>query len=70
MPILINLHVVKIFLSFLCTLVKQTFISVQITNHLFEDPGEKFGMDLVSLNLQRGREFGVPGYTAYRSDLH
>lgn len=39
----------------------------QITNHLFEDPADKFGMDLVALNLQRGREFGVPGYTAYRS---
>ena len=41
-------------------------IVMQITNHLFEDPGEKFGMDLVALNLQRAREFGVPGYTAYR----
>ncbi|XP_066937069.1 peroxidase-like [Macrobrachium rosenbergii] len=37
-----------------------------VTNHLFEEPGKHFGLDLVSFNLQRGREFGIPGYTAYR----
>ncbi|XP_042884671.1 chorion peroxidase-like [Penaeus japonicus] len=42
------------------------YITQEVTNHLFEDPGERFGMDLVSLNLQRGREFGIPGYTTYR----
>lgn len=26
----------------------------------------RFGMDLVSLNMQRGREFGVPGYMEFR----
>nr|XP_027209255.1 chorion peroxidase-like isoform X2 [Penaeus vannamei] len=41
-------------------------ITQEVTNHLFEDPGEHFGMDLVSLNIQRGREFGIPGYTTYR----
>ncbi|XP_068229141.1 peroxidase-like [Palaemon carinicauda] len=41
-------------------------ITQEVTNHLFEEPGEHFGLDLVSLNLQRGREFGIPGYTTYR----
>lgn len=26
----------------------------------------RFGMDLVSFNMQRGREFGLPGYMEFR----
>ena len=37
-------------------------ITQEVTNHLFQEPGKKFGMDLASLNMQRGREFGIPGY--------
>lgn len=37
-----------------------------MTNHLFKKVGAKFGMDLVSFNMQRGREFGIPSYMDFR----
>lgn len=41
-------------------------ITQEVTNHLFKKDGNRFGMDLVSLNMQRGREFGLPGYMEFR----
>lgn len=41
-------------------------ITQEVTNHLFKKEGHKYGMDLVSFNMQRGREFGVPGYMEFR----
>lgn len=39
-----------------------------IINHLFEMKGNEkaTAMDLVALNIQRGRDHGIPGYNSYR----
>ena len=42
------------------------FITEEVSGHLFQEPGEEFGMDLPAINLARGREQGTPGYNAYR----
>ncbi|RWS06684.1 peroxidase-like protein, partial [Dinothrombium tinctorium] len=41
-------------------------ITTEVTNHLFEKPGEHFGLDLAAINIERSREVGMPGYNAYR----
>ncbi|XP_023726192.2 lactoperoxidase-like [Cryptotermes secundus] len=41
-------------------------VTQEVTNHLFQQPSHGYGMDLASLNLQRAREHGVPGYNSYR----
>ncbi len=37
-------------------------VTQEVTNHLFQEPGKKWGMDLAAINMQRGREQGIPGY--------
>ncbi|XP_075228376.1 peroxidase homolog [Lycorma delicatula] len=41
-------------------------VTQEVTNNLFKKPGNHFGLDLVAFNMQRGREFGIPGYMEFR----
>lgn len=47
-----------------------THVTSQLTRHMFEDPianaSVPCGLDLVSLNIQRGRDHGLRGYPAWR----
>ncbi|XP_063847936.1 peroxidase-like [Scylla paramamosain] len=42
-------------------------VTQEVTNHLFEEPDKRWGMDLAAINMQRGREHGVNSYNEYRA---
>lgn len=43
-----------------------SFITKELTNHLFETPETDFGMDLMSLNIHRGRDHAIATYNEMR----
>lgn len=43
-------------------------IASGLTKHLFQQPGSEHGFDLAALNIQRGRDHGLPGYGAWRRE--
>lgn len=45
---------------------RDEFFVDELTNHLFEPPTKSFGMDLISLDIQRGRDHGIPPYVVWR----
>ncbi|CAN7986886.1 unnamed protein product, partial [Ixodes hexagonus] len=42
-----------------------SFITVGVTQHLYRLRNESYGLDLIALNLQRGREHGLRPYVDY-----
>lgn len=42
------------------------FVTQDLSNHLFQTPRFDFGMDLMSLNLHRGRDHGIATYNSIR----
>jgi hypothetical protein len=45
------------------------FVIDEVRNFLFGEPAPMGGFDLASLNIQRGREHGLPSYNQFRTEM-
>nr|QBK93534.1 MAG: heme peroxidase [Pithovirus LCPAC404] len=60
-------YIFKYFIKYPCNRSAGTFVS-DLRNFLFGDPGQG-GHDLCALNVQRGRDHGLPDYNTTRVEL-
>lgn len=42
------------------------FFTTEVTHHLFRRFNASFGLDLVAININRGRDHGIPAYNVWR----
>ncbi|XP_064479971.1 peroxidasin homolog [Ornithodoros turicata] len=43
------------------------YLTPEVTNRLFQPQGRRFGLDLMAVNVQRGRDHGIAPYVYWRS---